>query len=233
LLESGDTSLEEAMGSFSRKLGNALAHGGDVTGAEGVLREALEFCGPGHAGRPLILLSLGRVVAARKRQRDGYRMLGEALEVAIQRDDDLMQAYVHMAVGELRRSEGNVVGAVGAFSSALQRLTAHGADGLAIAKAAVELAVTLAQGSDQTAAADALERADQLAAEAEAPYLQARVASALAALRESQNNAMAAELCWQQAWQAAVRAGDGEGAARLARSLERPSSPRDSELPLN
>jgi serine/threonine-protein kinase len=232
LLESGDTSLEEAMGSFSRKLGNALAHAGDVTGAEGVLREALEFCGPGHAGRALIVLSLGRVVAARKRQRDGYRMLGEALELAIQRDDDLMQAYVHMAVGELRRSEGNVVGAVGAFSSALQRLTSRGADGLEIAKAAVELAVTLAQGSDQAAAADALQRADQLAAEAEAPYLQARVAAALAALREGQGNAMAAELCWQQAWQAAVRAGDGEGAARLERSLTRSGSPRDSELPL-
>jgi tetratricopeptide (TPR) repeat protein len=232
LLESGDTSLEEAMGSFSRKLGNALAHGGDVTGAEGVLREALEFCGPGHAGRALILLSLGRVVAARKRQRDGYRMLGEALEIAIQRDDDLMQAYVHMAVGELRRSEGNVVGAVGSFSSALQRLNARGADDLAIAKAAVELAITLAQGSDQSAAAEALQRADQLAAEAEAPYLQARVAAALAGLRDAQSNAMAAQLCWQQAWQAAVRAGDGEGAARLARSLERPANAKDTELPL-
>jgi serine/threonine-protein kinase len=232
LLESGDTSLEEAMASFSRKLGNALAHAGDITGAEGVLREALEFCGPGRGARGLILLSLGRVVAARKRLRDAYRMLGEALEIAIQRDDDLMQAYVHMAVGELRRSDGNIVGAVGAFGSALQRLNEHRADPLAVAKAAIELALTLAQGNDMAAASDALERADELAAKAEAPYLQARAASTLAGLRESQGNHLAAAAYWQQAWEAAVRAGDGESAARFARALERAPNATESELPL-
>jgi serine/threonine-protein kinase len=229
LLESGETSLEEAMASFSRKLGNSLAHAGDLTGAEGVLREALEFCRPGQGGRAAILLCLGRVVAGRKRLRDAYRMLGEALEIAIQRDDELMQAYVHMAVGELRRADSNLVGAVGAFTSALRCLTAEGAEPLAVAKAAVELAVTLAQSSDPKAAAEALARAQELAVKGESPHLEARTASALATLRESQGDRSGAEKCLREAWEAAVRAGDSDSAARFGRALEPASSPPEGQ----
>jgi tetratricopeptide (TPR) repeat protein len=219
LLESGETSLEEAMASFSRKLGNALARTSDLTGAEGVLREALEFCPPGTSARALVLLGLGRVVASRNRPRDAYRMLGEALELAIQRNDTATQAAVHIAVGELRRAEGNVVGAVAAFSTALHRLAKAGADGLALAKGAVELACTLAEGDDPQAASDALMRAEELARKAEAPYLEARAAGALAAVRESQGEHAVAEACLRKALASAAEAGDAAGVASHARSL--------------
>lgn len=232
LLELGDTSLEEAMASFSRKLGNALANTGDLTGAEGVLREALEFCGPGRSGRALILLALGRVVAQRRRLRDAYRMLGEALEIAIQREDGAAEAAVHLVVGELRRADGNLVGAIGAYGTALQRLNDCGADGLSVAKAAVELAVTTAQGGDLAAAVEALERAEQLARDAEAPYLQSRAAHALASLREQLGDRVGAEAGWQAAYLAAVRAGDGESARRIEGACARPSEPPGSERPM-
>jgi serine/threonine-protein kinase len=220
LLELGETSLEDAMTSFSRKLGNALARGGDLTGAEGVLREALEFCRKGSVARSLVLLGLGRVVANRNRLRDAYRMLGEALEIAIQREDDATQAAVHLTIGALRRSEGNFVGAVAAFSTALQRLSNSGADALALARAAVELAVTLAQSGESQAAEEALRRAQELAQEAGAPYLTGRTADALALLCASRGEQQAAEKHLQMACEAALAAGDSEGFARYERALE-------------
>ncbi|MFI5308271.1 MAG: protein kinase [Polyangiales bacterium] len=219
LLELGDTSLEEAMASFSRKLGNALARSGDLTGAEGVLREALEFCRPGTVPRAHILLGLGRVVSSRNRLRDAYRTLGEALEIAIQRDDDALQASIHVTVGSLRRGEGNLVGAVAAFSAALQRLAKLPNDSLGLAKAAVELASTLAQGDDVDAAIEALGRAQDLARQANAPYLQATAAAALARLRITQGERAAAEACLEQAIVASEQAGDGAGVLANERAL--------------
>jgi serine/threonine-protein kinase len=228
LLESGETSLEEAMASFSRKLGNALARAGDSTGAEGVLREALEFCGPNRVGRALVLLGLGRVVASRKRLRDAYRMLGESLELAIQRDDGPTQAAAHLAIGDLRRSEGNRVGAVAAFTSAVQRLSKAGADGLALAKAAVELASTLAEGDDPKAASEALQRAQELSAKANAPYLEARAKGALGTLRAAHGDASASELCLREALGIAAQAGDATGVASYARALgQHPTVPSE------
>jgi hypothetical protein len=178
-----------------------------------------------------VLLGLGRVVANRKRLRDAYRLLGEALELAIQRDDDATQAAVHVTVGELRRSESNLVGAVGAFSAALQRLAHMNADALAVARAAVELAVTLAQGNDAQAAGEALLRAQELAGEADAPYLEARAAAAMAELHESLGERARAETHLRQACEAALKAGDAAGFVRydamLAHSeTARPARPR-------
>ena len=135
-----------------------------------------------------------------------------------------------MAVGELRRTDGNLVGAIGSFGTALQRLSERG-DTLALAKAAVELAVTMAQGNDPAAATEALDRAQELAAKAEAPHLQARAAAALAALREQTGDREGADAARQEAWQAAVRAGDGEGAAQLALTLDKIPQVRASDRP--
>ena len=213
LLETGEASLEDAMAGFSRKLGTAMAHKGDLTGADGVLREALEYSGPTSLLRASILLGLGRVSAQRKRSRDAYRLLGEALEVAIQCEDDATQAAIHRAVGELRRSEGNLVGAAASFTSALRQLTDVGAPRLELAGSAVELATTLAQGADPIAAGDALERARMLAEQADAPHLEARIAAAEALLCESRGEAAEAATHYQRAGEAAARAGDA-GASR-------------------
>jgi serine/threonine-protein kinase len=215
LLESGDTSFEEALASFSRRLGNALARAEDLTGAEGVLREALEFCPPHSIARAHILLGLGRVVANRQRLRDAYRLLGEAVEIAIQRDDEAMQAAAHLAVGDLRLSEGNALGSVASFSSALQCLSSARVEPLALAKAAVSLAGALAQGGDARAAADALQRAQDLAQRAEAPHLQARALTVLGELHSAAGDAAAQQDAYRKARAAASRTGDAGGVATL------------------
>ena len=109
-----------------------------------------------------------------------------------------------MTIGELRRSEGNLVGAVAAFSTALQRLSSSGADALAVARAAVELAVTLAQGSDAQAADDALRRAQELAREADAPYLEARTAGCARRAPRAHGERGCAEIHLRSACEAAL-----------------------------
>jgi len=208
LLETGETSLEHAMAGFSRKLGSALEHKGDLTGADGVLREALEYSGPASPLRASILLGLGRVSARRKRMRDAYRSLAEGLEGAIQSDDEATQAAIHRVVGELRRSEGNLVGAVASLTSSLRLLTGGDPPLLELATVAVELAATLASGADAEAAVDALERARALAEQADAPYLESRVAAAEALLCEGRGEARQAAGHYRRAGAAAARAGD-------------------------
>ena len=79
------------------------------------------------------------------------------------------------------------------------------ADALAVARAAVELAVTLAQGSDAQAAGEALLRAQELAREADAPYLEARAAAAMAELHESMGERGRAEAHLRHACEAALK----------------------------
>jgi serine/threonine-protein kinase len=231
LLESGEMSLEGAVASFSCKLGNALARIGDVTGAEGVLREGLEFTEAKSATRALILLGLGRVVATRKRLRDAYRMLGEALEIAIQRDDQGIQAAIHLAIGELRVTDANLVGAVGSFSAAVQRLSAPSGDAIALASAAVKLATVLARGTDQTAARDALIRAQEISADADAPCLQAQCLAAQGELREGQGDHAGAQACLRMAWQLVAQAGDADAAIEYAAGLARYNQDSDARAP--
>ncbi|MGD8862252.1 MAG: protein kinase [Myxococcales bacterium] len=220
LLETGDTSLEGAIAGFSRKLGNALAHKGDLTGADGVLREALEFCGPASSTRAAILLGLGDVSARRRSTRDAYRLMGEALETAIQADDELTQAAVQRAVGLLRRNEGNMEGAVAALRSAMALLAARGAPKLERAGVAVELGAILVHGDDGEAARQTLEQARALAAEAEAPHLQARIAEAEALLSEAGGQREEAAEHYRAAEHAAARAGDARASAFYDRAGE-------------
>jgi ATP/maltotriose-dependent transcriptional regulator MalT len=88
-----------------------------------------------------------------------------------------------------------------------------------LAKAAVELASTLAQGDDADAAIEALGRAQELARQANAPYLQATAAAALARLRITQGERAAAEACLEQAIVASEQAGDGAGVLANERAL--------------
>jgi serine/threonine-protein kinase len=231
LLESGETTLEEGMASFSCKLGNALARSADVTGAEGVLREALEFSDARSTARALILLGLGRVVASRKRLRDAYRMLGEALELAMQRDDVGVQAAIHLTIGDLRFADGNLIGAVGSFSTAVQRLSGGQADPLTLARAAVKLAIALAQGSDQDAAHDALIRAQELSADAQAPSLEAQCLAAQVVVREQQRDRTGARACLHIAWEIAARAGDADAAFSHAEGLAKYTADPETRAP--
>jgi serine/threonine-protein kinase len=232
MLESGETSLEDAIASFSRKLGHALVRQGDFTGAEGVLREGLEFCAPSTLLRAQVLLGLGRALASRRRVRDAYRLLGEALEIATTREDNPTQAAIHFAIGEVRRSEANLVGAVAAFTSGMQCLAGTN-DRLALARGAVELASALAHGTSPESALEALTRARDLARDAQAPHLEALVAEATALVHDANGRSEVAISYIREALRIAEHAGDAITAARCKASLNEapPSTKRASDRP--
>ena len=67
---------------FSRKLGEALATAGDLTDADGVLREALDMAGPSGQDRARVLGALAHVAHGRERRKEAQAYLSEALELA-------------------------------------------------------------------------------------------------------------------------------------------------------
>jgi serine/threonine protein kinase/tetratricopeptide (TPR) repeat protein len=67
---------------FSRKLGEALARGGQFNDADGVLREALDVAGPSGRDRAAVLGALAQVAHGRDRRHDARDYLREALEMA-------------------------------------------------------------------------------------------------------------------------------------------------------
>ncbi|MEZ4295781.1 MAG: protein kinase [Polyangiaceae bacterium] len=82
---------------FSRKLGDALAAFGDLTDAEGVLREALDLAAPSGADRARVLASLAFVARGRDRTIEATVYLREALELARQSDaSDLITSLDRM-----------------------------------------------------------------------------------------------------------------------------------------
>lgn len=67
---------------FSRKLGEALTVAGDLTDADGVLREALDLAGPSGPDRAKVLGALANVAHERARAGEAHNYLSEALEQA-------------------------------------------------------------------------------------------------------------------------------------------------------
>jgi serine/threonine protein kinase len=67
---------------FSRKLGEALTIAGDLTDADGVLREALDLAGPSGPDRAKVLAALANVAHERARSGEAQNYLSEALEQA-------------------------------------------------------------------------------------------------------------------------------------------------------
>ena len=75
---------EKAVIIFSRKLGEALAKGGFLTDADGVLREAMDLVGPSGPERARLLGVLAFVVRERGRLKEALSFLNEALDIAKQ-----------------------------------------------------------------------------------------------------------------------------------------------------
>jgi serine/threonine-protein kinase len=73
---------ERAVVIFSRKLGEALTTAGDLTDADGVLREALDLTGPSGTDRARVLRALANVAHERDRSGEAMGYLHEALELA-------------------------------------------------------------------------------------------------------------------------------------------------------
>ncbi|MDH5671568.1 MAG: protein kinase [Myxococcales bacterium] len=224
LLERCDGQYESALAGFARKLGEALTRKGDLPGAEGAFREAQEYSRPATAARAMVLLGLGRVAARRNRLRDAYRTLGEGLEAAIKARAPEPQALVHRAIGELRRAEGNLDGAVESFRAAVRCYpeSRQGDDALLVrAELATELATTLTYGGDGVSAQEALARAMDLARRAGSPHLEARLLAAEATLFEATGRKQHSRERTEKARATAARAGDAVAVRVHDKSLMR------------
>ncbi len=208
LLETGDTTLDTAIATFSRKLGSALASRGDVTGADGVLREALELTEPVSLERVRMLVVLGEVVAARKRYRDAYRLLGQALDIAMRLESDTAQAEVHLGIASVRREELDFLGAAAALWEASELMARSGADTAARAFVAVDLASLLVEDGDLEGARSQLDEAEARAHESGQPHLEAKVVGMLAKIDDVEGNRDLAKERYAEAIRLAARAGD-------------------------
>lgn len=208
----GDTTLDRAIVTFSRKLGDAMSRGGDGTTADGVLREALELAGPANPERQRMLMVLSRVAVQRSRPRDATRFLGQALELASQQGDSRGEARAHGALGKLRLEDGDALTAANTLETAAKLAAAVKDDRLLIDVLIARSKALVAVGDEAgatTALAVAREAADRVG-------LKVLVAATIAAGAELSEPAEAAEK-YREAGRLAAEAGDAAGSKRWFR----------------
>ncbi len=217
LMISGDDALDRAVVTFSRKLAEALEAAGDYSGADGVLREALELVGPSSKERARMSLQLGRVAARRDRARDATRLLGQAIEIAGRLADRRTEAEAHLELGALRRKESDLPSAVTAYRRACELLTAepNGADAL-LALASLQHAETLVEAGDAEQANDPLVVAQARARAAGSTALVARATGVRARIKRASGESDAAESLMREASELAATAGDAASALVFA-----------------
>jgi tetratricopeptide (TPR) repeat protein len=210
-VHAGDTSLDPAVVTLSRKLGEALDRGGDHAGADGVLREAMEFVGPSSRERGRMLLQLGRVAVHRDRAREAARLFGQAIEILQRTRDTRFEAEAELELGRLRRDARELDAAVAPLERALDLFETleDGADS-ALAQTALEAAETAVRRGDLDTAGEhllvALGRARSLGSGA----LLARVAAARGRLQQRSGNIDDAERLFSEARSLAQEAGDAD-----------------------
>ncbi len=208
MLESGDTSLDTAIAAFSYKLGSALARVGDLIGAQGVIREALELTKRVSLERVRMLIGLGKVVAERKRFRDAYRVLGQALEIGMQIKDDKVVSEAHSGIAAVRHADGDHFGAAASLWDARELLEKSESNALERAQIAIDLIDLLIEAEDCDEALRQLEQAQRLAEEADAPYLSAKVESLRGRIDSRKGNGESSLEHYHNAIRLAARSGD-------------------------
>lgn len=212
-LESGDTVLDRAISTFSRKLGEALARTGDPAGADGVLREALELTAPKSSERAKMLLSLGRIASRRDRPRDAMRHFGRALEL-VAGVDPSVESHLQVAIGRIRRIDGEPQHAANAYRRALELFEEMRVAPDVLARTRLELADALTAGGDHGAAARELDKVEEEARQASATSLVARAMGMLGSLDELAGRGVEAQRRYESAAALAAEAGDAPGYRR-------------------
>ena len=212
-LESGDTVYDRAIATFSRKLGEALARSGDASGADGVLREALDLTAPNSADRAKMLLSLGRIAARRDRPRDAMRHYGQALELVAGLEPSI-ESHLQVAIGRIRRIEGDPQHAANAYRRALELFGEIGATADTISRARLELADALTAAGDHEGAAHELASVERDGQVNGGSSLVARAVGMLGSIDELAGRARDAQLRYEEAATLAAEAGDAPGYRR-------------------
>ena len=212
-LESGDTVYDRAIATFSRKLGEALARSGDASGADGVLREAIDLTVPRSADRAKMLLSLGRIAARRDRPRDAMRHFGQALELVAGVEPSI-ESHLQVAIGRIRRIEGNPDHAANAYRRALELFAEIDASAGTLARTRLELADALTAAGDHEGAAHELGSVERDGRANGATSLVARAVGMLGSIDELAGRARDAQVRYEEAASLAAQAGDAPGYRR-------------------
>jgi serine/threonine-protein kinase len=212
-LESGDTVYDRAIATFSRKLGEALARSGDPSGADGVLREALDLTAPKSAERAKMLLSLGRIAARRDRPRDAMRQFGQALEL-VAGVEPSVESHLQVAIGRIRRIEGDPHHAANAYRRALELFAEIAAPSDMVARTRLELADALTAAGDREGAAHELTSVERDARAKGSTSLVARAVGMLGSIDELAGRARDAQVRYEDAASLAAEAGDAPGYRR-------------------
>ena len=212
-LESGDTVYDRAIATFSRKLGEALARSGDAAGADGVLREALDLTMPRSADRARMLLSLGRIAARRDRPRDAMRHFGQALEL-VAGVEPSVESHLQVAIGRIRRIEGNPDHAANAYRRALELFAEMDVPAHVLARTRLELADALTAAGDHESASHELGSVERDGRANGATSLVARAVGMLGSIDELAGRARDAQVRYEEAASLAAQAGDAPGYRR-------------------
>ncbi|MEZ4324322.1 MAG: protein kinase [Polyangiales bacterium] len=215
VLETGDMMMDAALVTFSRKLGRALELVGDLAGADGVLREALDLVAPTSSEHIRMLVDLARVSLRRERGRDAMRHCGLALERVAGVNPEI-ESEVQLTIGRIRRADGNATHAVIAFRRAVELFTEVNAAPAVVLRARLELSEAQADHGDVAEAILGLTDVEQLARAASLPALSARALGVLGVLESKRGDAHAAVSRFRAAGRLAAEAGDADGVYRYA-----------------
>ncbi|NOY90824.1 MAG: protein kinase [Deltaproteobacteria bacterium] len=208
MLESGDAVMDTALVTFSRKLGDAMAHAGELSTADGVLREAIDLTLPRSKERLRLWVSLGSVAHSRQRPRDAMRFFGRALESVGGGEHRSVEAMIQLYLGRLRREGGDLRHAVSAYRRASELLEEITAPVAARARCRIELGEVLIDAGDAKGAEQYLSIAEGYARAADSPALEAAAQGALGALAELAGDHVAAKARYRSATDLSARAGD-------------------------
>ena len=206
-LETGDTVMDSAILTFSRKLGEALAAAGDLAGADGVLREAMDLTAPVSDDRAKMYLALGRLAVRRHRNRDAMRHFGLALEL-VAGVNASVESRVQVELGRLRRLENDPRMAGNAYRRALELFETTKTPPNLVAEARIELGQVLTALGEYPEAAEQLLLGERSATEAGTKALAARALAAYGELEVAAGRKEAARLRYERAAAAAAEAGD-------------------------
>ncbi|MDB4989604.1 MAG: serine/threonine protein kinase, partial [Myxococcaceae bacterium] len=208
LLETGDEALDQAIVSFSRLLAEALMWSGDVTGAAGVLAEAIALAGPASLELARMTLVQGRVAERRDRPRDAAHKLALAADLAHRLGNKNVEARALWALARVRKAEGDGLGAVNSLTVGLECLVASEPRSARRCLVEIDLAEMLADLGDSEAASDHLERALDLAKDGEWRALEAAALGVLATIDELRGEPQRALARYREACVLAAEAGD-------------------------
>jgi tetratricopeptide (TPR) repeat protein len=178
-----------------------------------VLREALDLTAPKSAERAKMLLSLGRIAARRDRPRDAMRHFGQALEL-VAGIEPSVESHLQVAIGRIRRIDGDPHHAANAYRRALELFNEIGAPDDTLVRTRLELADALTAAGDREGAANELRGVEELGRSNGSTSLVARALGMLGSIDELAGRARDAQRRYEEAASLAARAGDAPGYRR-------------------